>query len=71
MSAKLLSSPKMWWTSNVTWNFCNKTIILPNTLRNEIDLVYNFYKTATVVDESENNEMLRYFRVGPSASKAI
>jgi hypothetical protein len=33
--------------------------------------VYNFYNTETVVDESENNAIWRYFKVGPSASKAI
>lgn len=61
----------MWWTSNLTWYFYNNTIILPKTLRKEIDLVYSFCKTATVVDESENKETLRYFKVGPKASKAI
>lgn len=43
----------------------------PKTLRKETDLVYNFYKTETVVEESENNATWRYFKVGPSASKAI
>jgi hypothetical protein len=46
-------------------------MIFPRTARNETDLVYNFYKTATVVLESENNDTCRSFKVGPNASKAI
>jgi hypothetical protein len=46
-------------------------MIRPKTLRSETDLVYNFYNTATVVEESENNAIWRCFKVGPSASKAI
>jgi hypothetical protein len=42
----------------------------PNTERNETDLVYNFYNTPTVVEESENNDTWRYFKVGPKASSA-
>jgi hypothetical protein len=42
----------------------------PKTERNETDLVYNFYNTATVVDESENNATWRNFKVGPKASSA-
>jgi hypothetical protein len=61
----------MWWTSNVTEYFYNNVIILPNTPRNDTDLVYNFYKTDTVVEESENKEINRYYKVGPNASKAI
>jgi hypothetical protein len=61
----------MWWTSNVTEYFYNNAIILPNTLRNDTDLVYNFYKIDTVVEESENKEINRYYKVGPNASKAI
>ncbi len=34
-------------------------------------MVYNFCKTATVVEESENNEIKRYWSVGPKASRAI
>lgn len=70
MSAKLLSSPTIWWTSKVTWYFYNNTIIRPSTLRRETDLVYNFYRTATVEAESENREILRCFKVGPNASNA-
>jgi hypothetical protein len=33
--------------------------------------VYNFCKTATVVDESEKSEIKRYCNVGPRASNAI
>jgi hypothetical protein len=43
----------------------------PKILRKETDLVYNFYKTLTVVDESENNDTDLSFNVGPKASKAI
>ena len=43
----------------------------PKTLRNETDLVYNFYNTCTVVDKSENSDTWRSFKVGPSASNAI
>ena len=39
--------------------------------RNETDLVYNFYNTLTVVDESENKETCRSFKVGPKTSNAI
>jgi hypothetical protein len=46
-------------------------MIRPKTLRKETDLVYNFYNTWTVVDESENNDTWRSFKVGPSASNAI
>jgi hypothetical protein len=42
----------------------------PKTARKETDLVYNFYKTPTVVEESENNDTWRYFKVGPKASSA-
>lgn len=43
----------------------------PRILRNETDLVYSFYKTLTVVEESENSDTWRSFNVGPNASKAI
>ena len=43
----------------------------PKMLRNETDLVYNFCKILTVVDESENNATERSFSVGPKASNAI
>lgn len=43
----------------------------PKTLLNDTDLVYSFYKTATVVEESENKAILRCFNVGPRASRAI
>ncbi len=42
----------------------------PKTARKETDLVYNFYKTPTVVEESENNDTWHYFKVGPKASSA-
>jgi hypothetical protein len=42
----------------------------PNTERNETDFVYSFCNTLTVVDESENNDTWRYFKVGPKASSA-
>jgi hypothetical protein len=71
MSAKVFNSPIIWFTCNFTLNFLSKEIILPNTDRNETDLVYNFYKIATVVLESENNDTWRSFSVGPSASRAI
>lgn len=42
----------------------------PNIERKETDLVYNFYNTPTVVEESENNDTWRCFKVGPKASSA-
>jgi hypothetical protein len=42
----------------------------PSTLRKDTDLVYNFYNTETVVEESENKDTKRYYNVGPKASKA-
>jgi hypothetical protein len=43
----------------------------PKTLLNETDLVYNFYNTVTVVEESENKDTWRSLSVGPNASNAI
>ena len=71
MSAKVFNSPTIWFTCNFTLNFEIKEIILPKTARNDTDLVYNFYKIATVVLESENNDRWRSFSVGPNASRAI
>jgi hypothetical protein len=61
----------MWWTSSVTLYFCNSTMMRPKIERKETDLVYSFYNTVTVVEESENSETKRYCNVGPNASKAI
>jgi hypothetical protein len=46
-------------------------MIRPKILLKETDLVYNFYKTLTVVEESENNDTDLSFKVGPKASSAI
>lgn len=43
----------------------------PNTERNDTDLVYSFYKTLTVVDESENNATVLERNDAPKASNAI
>jgi hypothetical protein len=61
----------MWCTSKRTLYFYKSTIIRPNTERNDTDLVYNFYKIATEVAESEKRDTWRDFKVGPRASKAI
>jgi hypothetical protein len=71
MSANVFNSPTIWFTFNLTLNFYSKWMILPSTDRKETDLVYNFYKMATVVLESENNDTCLSFNVGPNASKAI
>jgi hypothetical protein len=60
----------MWWTSSLTWYFYSSTIIRPKMARNDTDFVYNFCNTLTVVDESENKDTCRSFRVGPKASRA-
>jgi hypothetical protein len=42
-----------------------------NTVRREVDLVYNFYNIDTVDAESENSATVLSFKCAPMASKAI
>ena len=46
-------------------------MILFNTERREVDLVYSFYKIETAEAESENNATVLFFKCAPIASKAI
>jgi hypothetical protein len=45
-------------------------MILFNTDRKEVDLVYNFYKIDTVDAESENKATVLFFKCAPIASNA-
>lgn len=53
------------------FNYLINTMMRFNTCRSETDFVYNFYKIATVVLESENNATVRLRNEAPIASSAI